>query len=100
LAQERDGEETYSITLVQTAEVDKEIITVDEKKVLTEAITVVKGDHIWQLFRERGLLKKRNLRQLLSMLQKLNKSLTNLDLIYPDQKIVIPSKSWRWRIIP
>lgn len=90
LAQEREGEETYSITLVQTAEVDKEIITIDEKKVLTEAITVEKGDHVWQLFRERGLLKKRNLRQLLSMLQKLNKSLTNLDLIYPDQRIVIP----------
>jgi hypothetical protein len=89
-AQEKEEEDTYSISLVQTAEVDKEIIEVEDKKVLTETYTVEKGDHIWQLFRERGLLRKRNLRQLLSMLQTLNKSLTDLDLIYPDQEIIIP----------
>ena len=89
-AQEKEGEETYSISLVQTAEADKEIIEVEDKKVLTETYAVEKGDRIWQLFRERGLLRKRNLGQLLSMLKKLNKSLTNLDLIYPDQKIIIP----------
>lgn len=90
VAQEEEEEETYSISLVQTAEVDKEIIEVEGEKVLTETYTVEKGDRIWQLFRERDLLRKRNLRQLLSTLKKLNSSLTNLDLIYPGQKIIIP----------
>lgn len=90
LAQEKGEEETYSISLVQTAEVDKEIVEVEDKKVLTETVTIEKGDWVWQLFRERGLLEKRNLTELLSMLKTLNKDLTNLDLIHPSQKIVIP----------
>ncbi len=90
LAQEKGEEDTYSISLVQTAEVGKEIIEVEDKKVLTEKITIEKGDWIWQLFRERGLLQKRNLSELLSMLKTLNKNLENLDLIHPNQEIVIP----------
>jgi hypothetical protein len=90
LAQEKGEEETYSISLVQTAEVGKEIIEVEDKKVLTETYKVEKGDWIWQLFRERGLLQKHNLRELLSMLQTLNKDLANLDVIHPNQEIVIP----------
>jgi hypothetical protein len=87
---DQKDEETYSISLVQTAEVDKEIRQLDEKKVLIEPYVVKKGDHIWQLFRERGLLEKRNLPELLAVLKRLNVSLTNLDLIYPGDKIVIP----------
>ena len=68
--QEGGEEETYSISLVQTAEVDKEIQEVGDKKVLTETYTVKEGDRIWQIFRERGLLQKRNLAELLSMLKK------------------------------
>jgi nucleoid-associated protein YgaU len=90
LFSQENEEETYAISLVQTAEVSKEIHQVDNKKVLTELYTVKKGDHIWQLFRERGLLQKRNLGQLLAVLKKLNQSLTNLDLIYPGEKIAIP----------
>ncbi len=90
LAQEKGEEETYSISLVQTAEVGKEIIEVEDKKVLAETITVEKGDWIWRLFRERGLLEKHNLRELLSMLKTLNKDLVNLDVIHPNQSIVIP----------
>jgi nucleoid-associated protein YgaU len=90
LAQEEDEEETYAISLVKTAEEDKEIIEMADKKVLTETYTVKKDDHIWQLFRERGLLKKRNLSELLSTLKELNSSLANLDLIYPGQKIIVP----------
>ena len=90
LAQEKGEEDTYSISLVQTAEVDKEIVEVEDKKVLTETVTIEKGDWVWQIFRERGLLEKRNLTELLSMLKTLNKDLTNLDLIHPNQKIVIP----------
>jgi len=47
---------------------------------------------VWQLFRERGLLEKRNLPELLSVLKKMNKTLDNLDLIHPGQKLVIPLK--------
>jgi hypothetical protein len=83
-------EETYSISLVQTAEVNKEIRRLDNNKVLIEPYVVKKGDHIWQLFRERGLLEKSNLPELLTVLKRLNVSLTNLDLIYPGDKIVIP----------
>ncbi len=90
MAQEKKDEETYSISLVKTAEEGKEIYEIEDKRVLAETYTVQKGDHIWQLFRERGLLKKGNLKELLSTLQKLNKSLASLDLIYPGEKLVIP----------
>jgi hypothetical protein len=86
----QEEEDTYSISLVQTVEVDKEIRRVGDMKVLTETYTVREGDRIWQVFRERGLLKKRNLSELLTMLKELNESLTNLDLIYPGEKIIIP----------
>lgn len=90
MAQEKTDEETYSISLVKTAEEGKEIYELEDKRVLAETYTVQKGDHIWRLFRERGLLKKRNLTELLSTLQKLNKSLASLDLIYPGEKLIIP----------
>ncbi len=88
-AQEEE-EETYSITLTQTAELDREIHVVEDKRVLTETYTVKKGDYIWQIFRKRGLLEKRNLGELLSALKKLNTSLTNIDLIHPGDTIIIP----------
>lgn len=87
---QKKGQETYSISLVKTAEVGKNIVKVGDRKVLTESVTVKKGDHIWQMFRERGLLQKRDLGQLLAVLRKLNTSLANLNLIYPGQKIIIP----------
>ena len=83
-------EETYSISLVQTAESDKEIHEIEGRKVLTETYTVQKGDHLWQLLRERGLLEKRELPELLAILKHLNTSFSNLDLIHPGEKIVIP----------
>ena len=64
----------------------------DDRKVLTQEYTVQEGDHVWQLFRERGLLQKRDLPELLSVLKKMNKSLENIDLIHPGQKIIIPLK--------
>jgi hypothetical protein len=93
-ASSQGSEETYSISLVQTAEVDKEknkeVREVDNRKVLAENYTVRKGDHLWQLFRERGMLQKRELPELIEVLKRLNPSLTNLDLIYPGQSVVIP----------
>ncbi len=100
-AQEKD-EETYSISLTQTAEPEseteqeirvvekKETFSLEGKKVVTETYTVKKGDHLWQLLRQRGLLDKKNLPELLAALKKLNSSFSNLDVIYPGDKIVIP----------
>ncbi|MBN2032360.1 MAG: LysM peptidoglycan-binding domain-containing protein [Deltaproteobacteria bacterium] len=84
------GEETYSISLVQTAESDKEIHEIEGRKVLTETYTVRKGDHLWQLLRKRGLLEKRELPELLAALKRLNSTFSNLDLIHPGEKIMIP----------
>jgi LysM repeat protein len=92
IAQEsqQEEEETYSISLVQTAEVDGNIHEVDGRKVYTDSYTVKKGDHIWNILRNKGLLKKRNLMEILEVLKRLNTSLTDLDLIYPDETIIIP----------
>jgi hypothetical protein len=98
-AQEKD-EDTYSISLSQTAEPEteqavpavekKEAFNLEGKKVVSETYTIKKGDHLWQLLRERGLLEKKNLPELLAALKKLNSSFSNLDLIYPGDRIVIP----------
>ncbi|SPD74580.1 exported hypothetical protein [uncultured Desulfobacterium sp.] len=90
----QEEEENYSISLVKTPEEQegKVISEVDDKKVLTQEYTVRQGDHLWQLFRERGLLEKKNLAELLSILKKMNKSLENLDLVHPGEKILIPLK--------
>ncbi len=101
LAQEKD-EETYSISLTQTAEPEveteqevqvaekKETFSLEGKKVVTETYTIRKGDHLWQLLRERGLLEKKNLSELLAALKKLNNSFSNLDVMHPGDKIIIP----------
>jgi len=100
-AQEKD-EETYSISLTQTAEPEveteqevrvveqKEALNLEGKKIVTETYTVKKGDHLWRLLKERGLLEKKNLPELFAALKKLNRAFSNLDLIYPGDKIVIP----------
>jgi hypothetical protein len=93
-AQAQEEEKSYSISLTKTAETQegKDIHEVDDKKVLAQEYTVQDGDHVWQLLRERGLLQKQNLAELLSVLKKMNKSLDNLDLIHPGEKIIIPLK--------
>lgn len=92
MALAQDKEETYSISLVKTAEIEKDIRELDHKKVLTHVYTVRKGDWLWKVLRERGLLKKDNLPELLSVLKKLNNSLEDLDLILPGDKIIVPLK--------
>lgn len=85
-----EDEETYSIDLVQTAEVAKEIVELGNKKVLTETYTAKEGDHIWQMLRKRDLLKSNKLGGILAALKKLNPSISNIDMIHPGEKIVIP----------
>src|SRR4030043_1117477 len=88
ITQGQEEEETYAISLEKTAKADREIYEVNGKKVITESYSVVKGDHVWNLLRQRGLL-NRNLRETLAVLKKLNSSLTNIDLIYPEDNIII-----------
>ena len=83
-------EDTYSISLVQTAEVAKEIVELEDKKVLTETYVAQKGDHIWKILRSKNALEKNNLGDLLFALKKLNQGLSNIDLIHPGEKIIIP----------
>jgi LysM repeat protein len=89
-AQGQEDEETYDISLVQTAEVDREIVKVENRKVMTETYTIKEGEHVWKILRNRGLLEKQNLMELLTVLKKLNSSLDNLDVIHPGEKIIIP----------
>lgn len=96
-------EETYSISLTKTAEAEdekvsqesaeergQEAVTVQGRKVLTETHTVREGEWLWQIFRQKGLLKKGNLAELLTLLKSLNASMRNLDQVHPGQKIIIP----------
>ena len=87
-----EEEDTYSISLVKTADVDENIREVGEKRVVTKTLTVSEGDWVWKILRERGLLKRRNWGEFLSVLKRLNSSLDNLDLIRPGEKIIIPLK--------
>ena len=89
-AQEQVDEETYSISLVQTAEMDKEIHEIEGKKVLAETYAVKGGDYIWDILRRKGLLEKKNFLEILSVLKKLNPSLNNLDLVHPEKRLSFP----------
>jgi LysM repeat protein len=88
----QEEEKNYSISLVKTAEIAQDIYEVGDKKVLAEEYIVQDGDHIWEILRQKGLLRRRNLSALLSVLKGLNKSLSNLDLVHPGEKIIIPLK--------
>jgi len=80
------GRDTFSISLVQQATVKR----MGGKRVICERYRVKKGDHIWRLLRQRGLLERPDLVELISLLKGMNESLTNLDLIHPGQTILIP----------
>ena len=91
-SQAQEEQKTYAISLVKTAEMGKEIYEVDNRKVLTQAYIVKKGDCLWKILREKGLWRQGNISELLSVIKKLNGSLRNLDLIHPGEKIIIPLK--------
>ncbi|UCF55936.1 MAG: LysM peptidoglycan-binding domain-containing protein, partial [Deltaproteobacteria bacterium] len=87
-----EDQETYSIFLVKTATPKELTYEVDNKRVHALTYIVQKGDSLWKILRKKGLLRQDNLSELLSVLKKLNRSLRNLDLIYPGEKIIIPLK--------
>ena len=92
VCQAQEAEETYSISLTKSAGIEADIYEVDNKKVLTEEYTIKKGEWVWQILRQKGLLEHRNLSEVLSVLQALNASLGSLDLVHPGEKIIIPLK--------
>ena len=79
-------QDTFSISLVQQVRVKK----MEGREVACETYKVKDGDYIWKLLRQRGLLKRPDLPELISILKSMNKSLRNLDIIYPGQTILIP----------
>jgi hypothetical protein len=90
--QAQEAEKTYSISLTKTAGIEKDIYEVDNKKVLTEEYTIKEGEWVWQVLRQKGLLERHNLSELLLVLQALNGSISKLDLVHPGEKIIIPLK--------
>ncbi|MGM0383628.1 MAG: LysM peptidoglycan-binding domain-containing protein [Thermodesulfobacteriota bacterium] len=85
LAQGKE-KDTCSISLVQQAKIKK----MEGKEVISETYQVKDGDHIWELLRQRGLLERPDLDDLIALLKSMNKSLANLDIIHPGQTILIP----------
>jgi len=84
-AQEAD-KDSVSISLVQEATVKKGNVG----EVPYERYTVKKGEHIWQILRDKGLITGPDITDLLSAIKSMNKSLKDLDLIHPGQTILIP----------
>jgi len=89
---DEEGEKTYAISLTRTADLQEEIYELEDRKVLASPHLVGKGDYLWKILRKKGLLRRKNLKELLSILKKLNPSLKNLDLIHPGETVLIPLK--------
>lgn len=87
LAREAERD-TFSISLVQEATVKK----LESKGAPYERYTVKNGDYLCKILRDKGLIPGPDIRELLSAIKGMNKSLTNLDLIHPGQTILIPLK--------
>ena len=85
LAQGKE-KDTFSISLTQQATVKR----IEGREVTCEHYRVKEGDYIYKILRQRGLVKRPDFPELISLLKSMNKSLTNLDLIHPGQTILIP----------
>lgn len=83
-------EETYSISLVQSADTDKEVREIEGKRIVTERYQVRPGDYLWKILREKNLLRKQSLQEVLQLLKALNPSLKNIDLLHPGETLAIP----------
>ncbi len=88
----KSNEKTYSITLTKTAGADHDVYRVGNRKVLADVHEVKKGEYLWKIMRDKGLLKRADFPALFKALKELNKSFKNLDLIHPGDKILIPLK--------
>lgn len=92
LAWQQAEEETYSIFLTKTAEADKkqQTVMIGDKKVLTQVHIVKKGEYVWKILAEKGLVRKDRPTEVMALVKALNTSFPDLNRIYPGQKIIIP----------
>ena len=85
-------EDSYSIDLVKTAEPVGNVWDLDGRRVSGEIYTFRKGDYIYKILRDRGFSEGRGMAETLEVLKELNPSLSDLDLVHPGQKLLIPLK--------
>jgi hypothetical protein len=84
------AEDSLSIELIKTPEADKKSLEAQHKGPSAEPYIVKKGDYIFKILRQKKFFDKKRLPDILKILKRLNPSLTNLDVIHPGQKILIP----------
>lgn len=88
------GEKTYSISLEKVAEEEPKPGTYSMNGMIieTQVHKVKKDEYLWKILRERGLLKKRSLPDILRAIKRLNPSIKNINRLYPGQKLILPIK--------
>ena len=62
------------------------------RDVLCDSYVVKKNDYVTKLFKQRGEIAYRDFPMFLGIFKRLNPSVKNIDLIYPDQQILVPLK--------
>ncbi len=60
------------------------------RDVLCDVYTVKKNDYVTKLFKQRGEIAYRDFPMFLEIFKRLNPVVKNIDLIYPDQRLLIP----------
>lgn len=69
------------------------IVSQDQgRDILCDFYTVKKDDYLIKLFQQRGEIASYDLPMFLKIFKRLNPEVVNINLIYPDQKILIPLK--------
>ncbi len=90
-ARKSSGDEgSFSIQMVKTAGSEKKVYQINGRRIYGESYTVKKGDYIYKILKKQGIADRKRLSEILQLLKELNPSLSNLDIIYPGQTIVIP----------
>lgn len=62
------------------------------RDILCDPYTVKKDDYLIRLFQQRGEIASRDLPMFLEIFKRINPEITDVNLIYPNQKILIPLK--------
>jgi len=62
------------------------------RDVLCDSYVVKKDDYVTKLFKQRGEIAYRDFPMFLEIFQRLNPSVKNIDLIFPNQRILVPLK--------
>ncbi len=68
------------------------IIRHGDRDIVCDSYIVRKGDHVWELLRRKGTIAEEDFPQFVSILERLNPHIKDVDKIYPRQEILIPLK--------